>query len=131
MASTLKKRSSRWLHLSMLLISALILLLLSLDFSDRFVQQTQSATLFCFYRNFWMTVAPLPARPVDLGAYFEGNLWLATAKGVYRYDGSRWTESAGALKTKRPAALAASAARGLGVGFLREPVSFRRPSMVL
>jgi tetratricopeptide (TPR) repeat protein len=54
----------------MLLISALILLLLSLDF--------------------------------DLGAYFEGNLWLATAKGVYRYDGSRWTESAGARRSVPP-----------------------------
>lgn len=94
----------------MLLVSALILLLLSLDFSNRLLQQTQSATLFCFYRNFWMTVAPVPGRPVDLGALYGGSLWLATEKGVYHFENGKWTETAEALTGKRPTALAASAA---------------------
>jgi tetratricopeptide (TPR) repeat protein len=103
------KRSSRWLHSSILLAAALILLLLALDFSGRFLRQMRSATLFCFYRNFWMTVAPLPGRPVDLGGFYGGNLWVATEKGVYRFDGSRWTEAPEASPAGRPAALAASA----------------------
>jgi tetratricopeptide (TPR) repeat protein len=110
MPPNLKRRSRRWLHFSALLAAAIVLLLLSVDYSNRLLEQTQSLTLFCFDRNFWMTVSRLPAAPVDLGALYRGNLWMASDEGVLRFDGTRWSLCPEALKTKRPAALAATAA---------------------
>jgi len=106
----LKRGSPAWLRFTAWLVAALVLLLLSIDASNRLIEQTQSATLYCFYRNLWMTVSPLPDRPVDLGAVYRGQLWVASEKGVERFDGSRWIPCPEALKTPRPAALAASAA---------------------
>jgi len=110
MASSVKRGSPSWLRIGAWLAAALVLLLLCVDSSNRLIQQTQSANLYCFSRNLWMTVAPLPRRPLDLGAVFQGQLWVATHDEVDRFDGKSWVPAPQALKTSRPAALAASSA---------------------
>lgn len=108
MPRSFKLRVKRWLRFSALLATAVVLLLLSAEYSNRLIEETRSATLYCFNRNFWMTVGHLPAEPIELGSLYGGKLWLASNEGVLRFDGTRWSLCPEALKTKRPVALAAS-----------------------
>ena len=104
-----EQKARRWLRFSALL-TALALILFAVDYSGQRLQDTRSATLYRFDHDSWTAIAPAPARSSELGTVFQGQLWLATEAGVFRFDGSSWVECPQALKTRRPAALAASAA---------------------
>lgn len=101
-------RKLLWLRLAVLSAAMVTLVLLSADYSRKLVRQSHLTRLYSFDHNLWKALGPLPARLVDLGAQFDGALWLATDEGVFRFDG-QWTACRDALRTKRAAALAANA----------------------
>jgi tetratricopeptide (TPR) repeat protein len=117
MAPSLERRSWRWLRFSALLAVAIALLSLSVTYSRRLMRQLRATSLYSFDHGVWKLVAPVPARPIDLGAFSDGSLWAATEDGVLRFDGHAWARCPEALPAGRPAALAANAAGVWVLGF--------------